>query len=104
LYVITHNEISLQYQVPQVAHAVLQFANDYPQEQKEWFEKSNTIVVLSAKNLVELEDFSKKLDLKGIRHSKFKEPDIGNKLTAIAIVPNEKIKKICSKFKLAGSE
>ena len=102
LYIVTHNDITLQYQLPQSVHAAIQFANEYPEEQRKWFRESNTVVVLAAINLKELEEFTKLLDLKGVRYSKFLEPDIGNKLTAITIVPCPEAKELCAKFNLAG--
>jgi hypothetical protein len=37
----------------------------------------------------------------GIRFSVFKEPDIDNQITAIALEPGSKSKKICSNLSLA---
>ena len=39
----------------------------------------------------------------GIKHVAFREPDIDNELTAIAIVPCEEAKSFCKHFKLALS-
>ena len=102
MYIVTRNDISLQYQIPQVTHAAIQFANDYPLEQEKWFKESNTVVILAAKDIKQLKQFENSLKEKNIKFSSFYEPDIGNELTAIAIVPSEQSKKLCSKFKLAG--
>lgn len=102
LYIVTRNDLTLQYQLPQTIHAAIQFANDFPAEQRKWFLNSNTIVALAAKDLFELESFVGKAVSRGHKISKFYEPDIGNELTAVAIVPDPRNKKLCSKFKLAG--
>jgi peptidyl-tRNA hydrolase len=87
----------------QVLHGGIQFCNDFPQHQKKWYQSSNTVVVLSVSNHEELQKFSKELKEKSVEHSCFYEPDLENELTAIALVPNPKNKKLCSKFKLAGA-
>lgn len=102
MYIVTHSGLSPQYQIPQVVHAAIQFANDFIDEQIKWFQSSNTIVILTAKDESGLVKLIRKLERDGIRHSKFYEPDIGNALTAIAIVPGPKVKKYCSNLPLAG--
>ena len=99
---MTRNDLTLSYQLPQTIHAAIQFANDYYNEFGYNLSANTTVVALAAKDLKELELFTKKLDEIGSRYSKFYEPDIGNELTAIAIVPSPANKKLCSKFKLAG--
>jgi peptidyl-tRNA hydrolase len=88
--------------VPQAVHAAIQFANDYPEEQGKWFKASNTVVVLETKDEQSLHKLTQKLDNNGLKYSKFFEPDIGNALTAIAIVPSPCAKRFCSNLPLAG--
>ncbi len=87
-----------------MTHAAIQFANDFPEEQRKWFETSNTVAILATSSLEELELLSTKLTEVGVRHSRFVEPDIGNQLTSIAIVPGPEVKKLCAKYKLAGKQ
>lgn len=102
MYIVTRNDLTLQYQLPQTIHATIQFANDWPEEQRRWFKNSNTVVVVAAKNLNDLLTFKERLSGLKLKYSCFYEPDIGNELTAIAIVPDPRSKKTCSSFKLAG--
>lgn len=102
LYVVTRNDLTLQYQLPQAIHAVVQFSMEFPDDQRSWFNTSNTVVVLAAKDKEDLDKFAESLKQAGVRHSLFYEPDIGNELTALTIVPTPEAKKLCSKFKLAG--
>ena len=88
--------------MPQAVHAAIQFANDYPREQERWFKASNTVVILAAKDEQSLYKLTEKLDLNGLKYSKFFEPDIGNALTAVAIVPSSCAKRFCSNLPLAG--
>ncbi len=88
--------------MPQTTHAAIQFANEHPEAQKKWFEQSNSIITLSAKDERGLWNITKLLDKKGIKYSKFFEPDIGYALTAIALHPGQNNKKACSGLPLAG--
>ena len=90
--------------MPQAVHAAIQFANDYPDEQGKWFKASNTVVVLETKDEQSLHKLIQKLDINGLKYSKFFEPDIGNALTAIAIVPSPHAKRYCSNLPLAGKD
>lgn len=102
LYIITHSGLPQQYQIPQAVHAAIQFANDYPYEQEKWFKASNTLIILAARDEQGLYKLIEKLDIHGLKYSKFFEPDIGNALTAIAIVPSPCAKRFCSNLPLAG--
>lgn len=92
------------YQVPQAMHAAMEFAAKFPQEWKSWHETSNSLIVLNAKDERALFEFGEKLQARGISFAEFREPDIGNELTAIAIAPGPEVKKICSNFPLAGKK
>jgi hypothetical protein len=74
---------------------------EYPHINKEWFERSNYLGFLSVDNEIELLALSKKAFELGIECSIFREPDIGNEVTAIALAPGRKSKKLCSKIDLA---
>lgn len=99
---ITHNELPADYQIPQAMHAAMEFSQQFKEECKAWHLRNNSVIVLAAKNDRELWEFGQKLKREGVNFSEFREPDIGNELTAIAIVPNEKVKRLCSNFPLAG--
>jgi hypothetical protein len=64
-----------------------QFSYDYPQDFREWVEKSNYIVVLSTENEDSLKDIINKLKDNGLDYSVFIEPDLDNQTTALAISP-----------------
>lgn len=102
LYIITHSDLPLKYQLPQSNHAAMEFAAQYPAEFLEWHRKSNFIIILNCQNEQKLVEFAQKLRDKGIKFSEFREPDIGNELTAIAICPGPEIRRVCSGLPLAG--
>ena len=101
LYIVTRDDLSAAYQAVQVAHALADAILKYPKEALSWHRQSNTLVVLSVQNefgLMALEDQLTEANMKFVS---FKEPDIADELTAISIMPDENIKKICSNMKLA---
>ncbi len=96
--------MSAGYQMTQSLHALADFTQQYPQQTKEWAETSNSLVVLSVKDENELTQFIHKLSQFNIKYSAFREPDIDNQLTAIAIEPCDAARKLCSNFPLALKE
>lgn len=93
LYVVVHNQLSmsLQYQGVQGGHALAQWLIENPNQT--W--NNNFLIYLQD----DLDKLIFKLDLKNIKYSKFIEPDLGNKLTAIALQTED---KILEKLKLMG--
>jgi hypothetical protein len=104
LYVITREDISAGYQGVQSIHAAMQFAFEHPDINREWFEKSNYLGFLSVPNEYELNKLVEKALLLGIAVSVFKEPDVDNQVTAIALAPGVQSKKLCSNIGLALKE
>lgn len=101
MYIITRADISLGYQGVQSIHAAIQFAMEHPETNKDWFTNSNYLGFLSVANEYELHQLIEKALLYGIKISIFREPDIGDQITAIALAPGSKSKKLCSNLPLA---
>lgn len=85
-------------------HAAIQFGFDHPEIYNEWYKNSNYLGFLSLNNEQDLLDFIKKAEEKNIKYSIFREPDIDNAITAIALEPGDKTKKLCSRLPLALKE
>lgn len=85
-------------------HALRQFVKDHPDIDKEWFEKSNYLGFLSVADEHELVKLAEAALAKGIKFSIFREPDIDNQITAIAIEPGIKSKKLCANLQLGLKE
>jgi hypothetical protein len=75
--------------------------NDHPDIDREWYSKSNYLGLLSVKTENELMALFRKACQYGIRCSVFREPDIGDQITAIALEPGPMSKRLCSKLPLA---
>ena len=67
----------------------------------EWMNNSDYICILESENLNQLIE---KVLINDIGFSIFREPDLDNEITAIALSPCDKSKKICSNLKLALSD
>ena len=65
---------------------------------------SNYIAILNVANEYELNNLIERAINSGIKFSVFKEPDIGNQITAITFEPGLKSKKLCANLKLALKE
>jgi hypothetical protein len=78
--------------------------NDHPDIDMEWYSKSNYLGLLSVRDEYDLKELVSKACKFGIRYSVFREPDIGNQITAICLAPGPKTKRLCSRLPLALRE
>ena len=88
-------------QLAQVAHASFQFSQDYPIETKEWLTGSNYIAILASPNEQDLIQLIEQTERQNIKHSVFREDDLNNEITCVAIEPCEASKALCKKYQLA---
>jgi peptidyl-tRNA hydrolase len=86
----------------QSCHAAIEFKFRYPEIASEWFNQSNYICILEIENETKLVELLYKARFKEIAVAEFIEPDYDNSLTAIALAPGEKSKKLCSNLRLAS--
>lgn len=98
---ITRRDLDPGYQAVQSMHALRQFTAEHPEVDREWFERSNYLGLLSVSDEIELKNLIERASLQGIRFSIFREPDIEDQITAIALEPGPKSKKLCSRLPLA---
>lgn len=101
---ITRADISPGYQGVQSIHAGIQFIFEHPEFAREWYHNSNYLGFLSVANEQELHRLVEQAASLGLKHSIFKEPDIGDQVTAIALESGPKSKKLCSNLGLALKE
>lgn len=85
LYVVTRRDLSPGAQAVQGMHALVEFQFEHPEQAKEWHSISNHLCFLSVDDEAVLSGLCGTLFARGIRHSQFREPDMGMSLTAIAI-------------------
>ena len=92
LYILIDESLSPIYGAVQGGHAIAQFLLEHPDSS--W--KNNTVVYLYCN----LEAIRKKLDKLKEDYSEFHEPDLGNKLTSIAVL--NPLKRIVKNLKLVS--
>jgi peptidyl-tRNA hydrolase len=99
--VIGREDLGSGYMSVQAMHAAIQFQHDHPEHASVWYKKSNYLGFLSVTNENELTQLIDKATALGIKFSTFREPDIDDQITAIALEPGSLSKKLCSSLKLA---
>jgi hypothetical protein len=102
LYVVVRGDLEPGLRAAQACHALRQFTADHPDADLEWFETSNTIVLLEVLDIDELSDLAFDLERQGARIAKFIEPDLGYELTAIAVAPEGRGR--CGRLPLAFAD
>jgi hypothetical protein len=58
------------------------------------------LALLSVKDEDELLSYIEKFKQSNLKYTIFREPDIGNQITSVAVEPCEKAAKLCSNLKL----
>jgi hypothetical protein len=101
LYLVTRADISPGYQAVQSCHAIRQFVSEHPDVDSCWFKDSNYLALLSVDDEIELMRLLVSAHDVGLKTSAFHEPDVGGKITAIAIEPHPKTVEICKNLPLA---
>ena len=85
LYVLISNKLDSIYGCVQGGHAVAQWLLDHPQQ--DW--NNNYLIYVTA----DIPKWKEKLDIFGINYTEFKEPDLNNQTTALAVLNNDKMFK-----------
>lgn len=71
----------------QTAHAVAEFAEKYPEPFLSWKKASNTLLIKSVPSEGALASLRLRLISKRAEFAEFREPDMNNAMTSIALVP-----------------
>ena len=104
LRVVTRRDLPVGTQATQACHAAIDFQHEYPEESKTWQTKSNYLALLTVADEEALIKLITKAIFTGIKHTIFREPDLGNEITAVAFEPTDAAKKLTSSCPLMGKE
>ena len=96
--------MSLGYQATMACHAAIDFQHEYPAESTEWHNSSNYLAILTVKDEQELIDLMVKVSLRSIKYTIFREPDLNNQITAVALEASNETRKVTSSLPLLGKE
>jgi len=102
LHIVTRADLPPGAQGVQSCHAAIQFCHEHPGVEQQWFRESNHLAWLKVPDEIALEKLIDKAERLGVKYSVFREPDFGNRLTAIAFEPGKMGRKVCSGLKLAN--
>lgn len=97
---ITRRDLSLGQQAVQSSHAAINFIFEHPDRAGPWFKDSNYLVQLSTVDEQSLLKLIEKCEYNKIKYTAFREPDIDNQITAIAIEPSLITQKMVSNLPL----
>jgi len=100
LYVIVRSDLAPGLQAAQACHAMRLFVEEHKLEENEWFRFSNNIVLLQVPTKEALVELAYKAVNEDIPCSMFKEPDVNDEPTAIALL-GRGAKKLVSSLPLA---
>lgn len=100
LVTVTRTDIPEGYQAVQSTHAAIDFIFEHPTRAGPWHKESNTLVMLTVKDVKGLLRLMKKCEYLRLAYTVFREPDIGNEITAICIEPHPETYKMVEKLPL----
>jgi hypothetical protein len=92
--------MSVGYRAVQSAHAAIDFTFEHPGRAGPWHKDSNYLVFLELKNEKQLKLLIFNCERLDLKHTVFREPDIDNQITAVAIEPSPITQKLVSKIPL----
>lgn len=104
LRIVTRRDLSIQYAAVQAAHAAIDFQHQFPAEALSWHQYSNYLAFLTVDDEQALIELITKATLRGIKVTIFREPDLDNQITAIALEATEASRKLTSSLPLLGKE
>lgn len=90
LYLVTRADLPPGSQAVQAAHALREFAAAYPELDKLWYERSNYLAFLAVPDEATLSRLLRRAKERLIPAVGFREPDLGESLTAVALAPKAK--------------
>ncbi len=83
LYIIVREDLDQGLLTAQACHAAAKFCLEHRELALDWGDDCN-LIVLSVPSKEKLAELLYKLELRGVKTSWFREPDVGGELTAIA--------------------
>lgn len=101
LFLVTRTDLPLGQQAVQLAHALVEFIEQWSEVYRVWYKTSNHLAILSVTDEVALKALLVEAKGRGLSCAAFYEPDRGNELTAIAIEPSSLAKRITRRLPLA---
>lgn len=103
LFVVVDSTLAPGLQIAQAIHAARAFAAEHPDLEADWFDRSNTVAVLTLageRALLKLANAAAALD---VPCATFEEPDLLGRTTALALAPGPTSARLVRALPLALS-
>lgn len=101
LYVVLLASLAPGPRIAQAAHGMASFARAHPESLKAWADGHNTIACVTVPDAAAYEGLLLRLDIDRVPYAIFREPDLGNAITAVAIAPHPRATAHCAHLPLA---
>lgn len=101
LTLVVRADLSAAQRAVQACHAMRQFVEEHPLIDQDWFRRSNTLALLEVPDEQALLRLLARSADRGTRSSIFREPDIGDRLTAACFEPGPNTRRLCGGLPLA---
>lgn len=93
-------DLSDGYKAVQSTHAAINFTFEHPSRAGPWYRDSNYLVILEVPDQTQLEKLVEDCRKQTLAYTVFREPDIGNEATAVAIEPSPLTQRLVAKLPL----
>lgn len=100
IYLVTRRDLTISQQAVQCCHALAQFYHENPIITSFWLKESNYLSLLTVENEQELYKLLASAEFNNIACSIFRENDMNDEITAIALEPCDVSVKLCKNLKL----
>lgn len=87
LFIVTRSDLPPGARCAQSCHGLRAFVAAHPEVDRMWFESSNNLVVLEATDELALEQLVARATAAGVPMATYREPDLADALTAVALGP-----------------
>jgi hypothetical protein len=102
LFLVVRSDLSPAQQAVQAAHALQEFNILHPEEARSWHRSSNHLAFLEVEDEPALQALLRRACERGVNVAEFREEDLGDSLTAVAVPPSGK--SICRGLRMALSK
>lgn len=102
IYLVTHAQLSPGYQTAQTAHVIAEWAIKNPEKAQQWDVTSGSLIVLEAPDAEALSDLTEQAQELKIPFTIFREPDIGDEITAVLFEPGAETVRLLANLPCAG--
>ena len=101
---MTRSDLSSGAQAVQSCHAFREFGAKHPDLEDRWYRGSNVLALLSVADESRLRCLLQQAAVAGIRYAEFYEPDQDGALTAVALEPGPRSRRLCRSLPLTLGE